>query len=201
MNKEMHDIFGSNSDFEGRVFWDYDKLLEKINFYKEKGLKVVLTSGTFDLFHVGHSRYLEAAKRHGDVLLVGVDSDKKVRRKKGPHRPIVPEKERIEIICHSRHVDLVFLKQAGGAKWGLIKTVRPDVLITTKRVYEKGDLTGLDGYCGNIQLLESQATTSTTAKIRRILISPIEEIKIRLREAIEDTCSFLDDLTGDGGVS
>ena len=197
----MRDIFGSNSDFEGRVFWDYDQLLQKVNFYKEKGLKVVLTSGTFDLFHVGHSRYLEAAKKHGDILLVGIDSDEKVRKTKGPHRPIVPEKERIEIICHSRHVDLVFLKQAKDTKWRLIKVIQPDVLIVTKRVYEEKDLVGLHEYCGEIKLLESQATTSTTAKIRRILISPAEEIKVRLREAVEDACKYLDDLTGDGGKS
>ena len=201
MGEKIHDIFGSNSDFKGRVFRDYDELLKKVNLCKKNGLKLVLTSGTFDLFHVGHSRYLEAAKKSGDVLLVGVDSDEKVRRKKGPHRPIVSENERIEILCHSRHVDMVFLKQAKDVKWHFIKTIKPDVLITTKRIYDKGDLTGLDEYCGEIKLLESQATTSTTAKIRRILISPVEEIKMRLREAVEGACKFLDDLAGDGGVS
>jgi len=199
MNKKLCNIFGFNSDFKGRIFRDYDELLKKVSLCKRNGLKVVLTSGTFDLFHVGHSRYLEAAKKHGDVLLVGVDNDEKVRNKKGPHRPIVSEDERMEILCHSRYVDMVFLKQAKEAKWFFIKTVQPDVLITTKRIYDKGDLVGLDEYCGEIKLLESQATTSTTAKIRRILISPAEEIKTKLREAVEDVCSFLDNLTRVGG--
>ena len=201
MSKKTHDIFGPGSNFKERVFRDYNQLKEKISSCKQLVLKIVLTSGAFDLSHIGHLRYLERAKECGDVLVVGVDSNDKIKKRKGPHRPIVDEEERMEIICHSRHADLVFLKQDKDTKWHLIKTVQPDVLIVTKRVYKENDLVGLDEYCGEIKLLESQATTSTTAKIRRILISPVEEIKMRLREAVEGACSFLDGLTGDGGAS
>ena len=196
MPRITHDIFGPGSNTEGRIFRDYDRLTEKINYCKGLGLKTVLTSGAFDLFHVGHSRYLEKAKEHGDILVVGVDNDDKVRKKKGPHRPIVNEAERMEILCHSRHVDIIFLKQAEDPKWHLVKIVRPDVLIATQREYERKDLDGLNECCGEITLLESQATTSTTAKIRRILIEPANEIKERLKAVVEEVCGFLDDLTG-----
>lgn len=198
MATRMHDIFGPGSNFKGRVYKDYDQLIETINSCKKLGLKIVLTSGTWDLAHVGHFRYFEKARECGDVLIVGVDSDAKVREKKGPHRPIIDENERMEILCHSRHVDLVFLKQLEDQKWQLIKTVHPDILIVSEREYQKEDLDDLRQYCGDVIILESQATTSTTAKIRRILISPATEIKERLRATVEEVCSFLDNLTGGG---
>ncbi len=194
--KKTHDIFGPGSNLEGRVFKDYDQLKEKIASCKQLGLKIVLTSGSFDLFHIGHSRYLERAKEKGDVLVVGVDSDEKVKKKKGPHRPVVSQQERMEILCHCRHVDMVFLKEFKNPKWHLIKAVQPDILIATKRVYKEEDLVDLRDHCGEIVLLESQATTSTTAKIRRVLIKPAEEIKKQLRTTIKEVCKFLDDLTG-----
>jgi len=196
MAEKIHDIFGPGSNFKGRVVKDYDTLIELVTAAKKLGLKIVLTSGTFDLFHIGHSRYLEAAKACGDLLIVGVDNDIKVKNKKGKHRPIVSEKERMEILCHCRHVDLVFLKQVDDEKWKLIKTVKPDVLIATKRVYQNGDLVDLEKCCREIKLLESQATTSTTAKIRLVLIDPVEKIKQRLGETVKEVNRFLDQLTG-----
>jgi len=196
MTEIIHDIFGPGSNIKGRIFRDYVQLAEKISSCKKLGLKIVLTSGAFDLSHIGHSRYIEKAKEQGDILVVGVDSDDKVKGRKGPHRPIVGEEERMEILCHCRHVDMIFLKQVKESKWRFIKTVRPDVLITSQREYKRKDLDDLNEYCGKVILLKSQATTSTTAKIRRILIEPANEIKKRLREAVEEVCGFLDDLTG-----
>ncbi len=195
MARIIHDIFGPGSNIKRRIFLDYNQLAEKIASCKQLGLKIVLTSGTFDLFHIGHSRYLEMAKQHGDLLIVGVDSDNKVKKKKGPHRPIVNEEERMEVLCHNRHVDIVFLKQAEDPKWHLVKTLRPNVLIATKREYKEKDLNSLREFCGEIILLESQATTSTTAKVRSILIKPTDEIKKRLKTVIEEVYKFLDDLT------
>ena len=62
------------------------------------GLKIVLTQGSWDMVHIGHARYLEEAKRHGDFLIVGTDSDKKIRERKGPDRPVVPQDERLNIV-------------------------------------------------------------------------------------------------------
>ena len=72
----------------------------------DKG-RVALANGLFDLLHVGHVRYLEAAKREGDVLVVAINSDASARSLKGPGRPIVPESERAELVAALRCVDYV----------------------------------------------------------------------------------------------
>ena len=196
MTTLMQDIFGPGSNVRGRVYRDYRKLRSVVEACKNLNLRIVLTSGTFDLFHVGHSRYLEQAKKHGEVLVVGVDSDDKTRHKKGPHRPVVHEDERMEILCHTRHVDLVFLKQAHDHKWQLIKTVLPHVLIVTEESYGDKELSRLRKFCGKVVVLKPQAITSTTARIRRVLVSPADQVKKKLEAAFADISSLLDELTG-----
>ena len=66
---------------------------------RENGQKVVLTNGVFDLLHPGHVRYLQAARREGDALIVAINSDRSVRGNKGPSRPVTPEDERAEIVA------------------------------------------------------------------------------------------------------
>ena len=75
---------------------------------KEEGRVVVMANGCFDLLHVGHVRYLEAAKSHGDLLVVAINSDESVRRIKGPPRPMVPQEERLELVAALEAVDYVF---------------------------------------------------------------------------------------------
>jgi rfaE bifunctional protein nucleotidyltransferase chain/domain len=74
---------------------------------KAAGKTVVLANGCFDLFHVGHIRYLSAAKKKGDILVVAINSDASVRRLKGSGRPILPEDERAEILASFSFVDYV----------------------------------------------------------------------------------------------
>ena len=76
---------------------------------KKRGFTVVTTNGCFDLLHVGHTRYLRYARTLGDVLVVGVNSDQSVRRNKGAGRPIIPERERAELIASLEAVDYVFI--------------------------------------------------------------------------------------------
>lgn len=162
-------IFGLKSNFKDRFVPDYKRLKELVDHCKGIGLKVVLTQGTYDMAHIGHARYFEEAKKHGDLLVVGVDSDKKVKKRKGPDRPIVPQEERLEMVTHLRSVDVVTLKEHDMPRWHLIKTVRPDVLIVTKEIfskYNKKDMKEMASYCGKITVLQPMATTSTSAKIR-----------------------------------
>ena len=72
---------------------------------RDAGRVVVFTNGVFDLLHPGHIRYLEKARREGDALVVGLNSDRSVRAIKGPSRPITPEQERAEILSALRCVD------------------------------------------------------------------------------------------------
>src|SRR5438034_229633 len=73
------------------------------------GQCVVLTNGAFDLLHVGHVRYLQAARALGDLLIVGLNSDASVRAYKGPGRPLVPQDERAELLAALRCVDYVVI--------------------------------------------------------------------------------------------
>jgi D-beta-D-heptose 7-phosphate kinase/D-beta-D-heptose 1-phosphate adenosyltransferase len=103
------------------------ELLRIINSLKAEGKRIVFTNGCFDLLHVGHVRYLEKAKALGDVLVIGVNSDASVRKLKGPKRPILPEKERTEILSGLGCVDYITLfNEMDPLK--LITSLRPDVL-------------------------------------------------------------------------
>src|SRR5581483_4103234 len=95
-----------------RFLPSHTALARTVEDLKQQGHKIVLTQGVYDLIHEGHARYLQAAKAHGDVLIVGVDSDELTRLRKGPNRPIVPEQERINMLLHLRHVDIVTVREA-----------------------------------------------------------------------------------------
>jgi D-beta-D-heptose 7-phosphate kinase/D-beta-D-heptose 1-phosphate adenosyltransferase len=95
---------------------------------RERGGTIVFTNGVFDLIHPGHVRYLQSARRLGDVLVVGVNSDRSVRAIKGPSRPVNPEHERVEILRALGCVDaaVVFDEDTPLA---LITQIQPDVLV------------------------------------------------------------------------
>lgn len=85
------------------------KILEAVQKDRFIGKRIVLTNGAFDLLHVGHVRYLQAAKDLGDILIVAINSDSSVRRLKGPTRPIFPADERAELIAALGVVDYVVI--------------------------------------------------------------------------------------------
>ena len=90
------------------------------------GKRIVLANGVFDLLHVGHVRYLAAARRLGDVLFVGINGDAAVTRLKGPGRPLLPATERAELLAALRPVDHVVVFEEDTAD-GLVAAVRPHV--------------------------------------------------------------------------
>lgn len=147
------------------------------------------------MLHIGHGRYLKEAKSHGDVLFVGVDSDEKVRQRKGPDRPVVPENERMEMLTYLKSVDHVILKPATAVKWELIRLVHPDVLVATEETYSTEEIEEVEKLCGKVVVLEAMATTSTSAKIRRVQIGAAKKIgktiSTRLIKAIEDALEEL----------
>ncbi len=104
------------------------ELLRIIKDLKAKGKRIVFTNGCFDLLHIGHVRYLEKAKALGDVLVIGVNSDSSVRKLKGPKRPILPEKERTEILSGLGCVDYITpFDEINPLK--LIASLQPNVLV------------------------------------------------------------------------
>ncbi|HEY1642798.1 MAG TPA: adenylyltransferase/cytidyltransferase family protein [Streptosporangiaceae bacterium] len=162
-------LFADASNFELRFVESYDQIETVVGALKTLGLRVVLTSGSFDIIHEGHSMYLEAARRFGDFLIVGLDSDDKIRARKGEGRPAVPQMERLRMVTHQRGVGLVTLKHAHHPRWELIKTVGPDVLVATADTYSAAEISELEArYCGRVEVLDRMATVSTSARLRRI---------------------------------
>ena len=92
------------------------------------GRRVVFTNGVFDLLHPGHIRYLAAARALGDVLIVGLNSDRSVRSNKGPDRPITPEAERSEILAGLSSVDAVVVFDED-TPHDIIAAIQPDILV------------------------------------------------------------------------
>jgi len=162
-------------------------------FLKKNGYKVVLTQGVWDLIHEGHAQYLQKARKLGDVLIVAVDTDEVVRYRKGPNRPIVPEKERVNMISHLKHVDLIVMKESKTDNEKLIKMIKPDVFVVSKTTKSKID--GADfisrvkkrfgKHCGDVIGLNPQSTTSTTARIRLLTIKGAEDLAKELQKSIE----------------
>ena len=104
---------------------------EAITFVHERragGETIVFTNGVFDLLHPGHLRYLKLARALGDVLIVGVNSDRSVRANKGPSRPVTPEAERAEVLSALACVEaaVIFDEET---PWQLIAALQPDVLV------------------------------------------------------------------------
>jgi len=90
------------------------------------GSRVALANGLFDILHVGHLHYLEAARAEADLLVVGVNSDRSARELKGPSRPVIPELERAELLAGLSCVDFVTIFEGPTAEQ-LLRAVRPDV--------------------------------------------------------------------------
>jgi D-beta-D-heptose 7-phosphate kinase/D-beta-D-heptose 1-phosphate adenosyltransferase len=135
---------------------------------KAAGERVVFTNGCFDLLHVGHVRSLEEARRHGDRLVVAVNSDASVRRQKGPSRPIVPARQRAEVVAALACVDWVVVF-GEDTPLRAITALRPDVLA-------KGGDWSLDtivgrreveGWGGSVVRLREVRGVRTTELVRR----------------------------------
>jgi rfaE bifunctional protein nucleotidyltransferase chain/domain len=105
-----------------------DELGELGRVLREQGLRVVCTNGHFDLLHVGHLRYLQAARALGDVLVVGVNDDRVTTARKGPERPILPEDERAEMLAGLACVDYVTIFHEPTAE-RLVALLQPDVYV------------------------------------------------------------------------
>jgi D-glycero-beta-D-manno-heptose 1-phosphate adenylyltransferase len=93
---------------------------------RRAGKRVVLANGCFEILHVGHVRYLEAARREGDLLVVAINDDRSVSALKGAGRPIVPEADRLRIVAALSAVDVAFLFDANDVN-AVLRAIRPDV--------------------------------------------------------------------------
>jgi D-glycero-beta-D-manno-heptose 1-phosphate adenylyltransferase len=144
--------------------------IDRTEAARAAGKRVVFANGAFDLLHVGHVRYLEAARCEGDLLVVGVNSDRSVRRGKGPGRPIFPEAERAEIVAGLAAVDLVVVFEDDSPA-DLIAALRPDVHAkgtdyTPGTVPERNVVAS---YGGRVAIVGDPKNHATTDLIERIV--------------------------------
>lgn len=168
---------------QNKIIFNLEEVSCVVDKIRAQKKKIVMTQGSFDMIHVGHARYLVEAKKYGDVLIVGTDSDNKIRQRKGPGRPVVPQDERLEMLTYLP-VDYVVLKHSQDPKWGLIKVVKPDVLVIIKENYSKKEIEKIKEYCGEVKILPRMATTSTSAKLREVQIGAAQEIQQTLSKKL-----------------
>jgi D-beta-D-heptose 7-phosphate kinase/D-beta-D-heptose 1-phosphate adenosyltransferase len=146
---------------------DWKELKTKIDEAKAAGKKVVFTNGCFDIIHLGHVRYLRDAKALGDVLVIGLNSDKSVSRIK-PGRPINPEGHRAEILSSLEMVDYVTLFDEE-TPYELIKFIKPDVLVKGGD-WKKEDIVGSDiaKETRSLPYVKGISTTKLIEKIKKL---------------------------------
>jgi len=149
-------------------------LRRRLATLRRAGKRIVFTNGVFDLLHPGHLRYLRAARRLGDVLVVGLNSDRSARRlAKGPDRPLVRERDRAEMLAGLEMVDYVSVFSQD-TPYALIAAIAPDVLVKGGD-WSVEQIVGADlvlARGGVVKSLRYAPGYSTTALLQRIRRSP-----------------------------
>ena len=158
---------------------------------QDANYKVVLTQGVFDLIHEGHGKYLERAKEQGDILVVGVDTDEYTRKRKGPNRPVVPESERLRMLTFLRSVDIITIRTLDASEKDvdyLHKALRPDVFVmsTTTKDFPLEKQNEIEKYVGKVVIFEPQAETSSTARIRNLMIDGVAGLEAELSKTVQE---------------
>ena len=147
-----------------------EKLVPQLNTLRESGRKIVFTNGCFDILHVGHVRYLSAARSEGDLLVIGLNSDVSVRSIKGGKRPIVTQDQRAEVLASLEFVDyVVFFDEPEPLL--LIETLKPDVLVKGED-WTEGNIVGADfvkSKGGKVVRIKFVDETSTSGIIEKIV--------------------------------
>ena len=155
-----------------RKFLSLKTLLAELRRKKRSGKKVVFTNGCFDLLHAGHTRYLQAARKLGDVLVIGLNTDSSVRKLKGPARPVNQESARAEVLSALECVDYIVLF-SDPTPQRLIEQIKPDFLVKGGD-WKKAQIAGADfvgSYGGRVKVIpfvRGFSTTSTLEKIQRL---------------------------------
>ena len=148
---------------------DLETLLGRVQEWQNRGELVVFTNGCFDLLHVGHVTYLERARRHGQRLVVGLNTDRSVRALKGPQRPLIGQADRARVLAALAAVDAVVLFDED-TPLELIRRLQPDVLAKGAD-YREDEVVGaaeVRARGGQVVLLPLVDDRSTSGIIRRM---------------------------------
>jgi len=148
---------------------DLPQLQQKVESWRKNKQKIVFTNGCFDLLHAGHVTYLEAAKKRGDKLILGLNTDRSVSALKGPTRPVVNENDRARVLAALESVDAVILFDED-TPLNLINTLKPDV-IAKGSDYTADQVVGgreVESWGGEIALIDLVAGRSTSNIIKKM---------------------------------
>ncbi|MEX0654046.1 MAG: D-glycero-beta-D-manno-heptose 1-phosphate adenylyltransferase [Phycisphaeraceae bacterium] len=162
-------LLASDGDGSGKLR-RLEHLLPELAAHRGQGKKIAFTNGCFDILHAGHVQYLRHAARHGDLLVVGVNSDASIRRLKGPQRPINQADDRVLVLSELECVDYVVLFDAD-TPTELIQAIRPDALVkgadyTREQVVGHDIVESYGGQVVLVPLVEGRSTTNIIEKVR-----------------------------------
>ena len=165
-----------------KIVHNYKKLASAVRGLQAVNRVVVATIGSWDLLHIGHLRYLIKAKSLGDVLVVGVDTDRGIKLYKGELRPVVPQGERCEMLTYQSPVDFVTLvddiDKKGKWQYKLIKAIKPDVFVAVEGSYPREQIVNIRKYCKKVVILPRQAEkTSTSDFIQNTVKKHLDKIR------------------------
>jgi rfaE bifunctional protein nucleotidyltransferase chain/domain len=158
---------------------DRKSLIPILAGLRKEGKKVVFTNGCFDLLHVGHLRYLEQAREEGDLLVLGLNSDRSVRELKGETRPLLPQEERAEMMAALSMVDYIIIFDER-TPLNLIKELRPDILVKGGD-WKREDIVGgkeVESAGGRVVVVPEIPGRSTSNLIAEIVRRSRNEVEI-----------------------
>jgi rfaE bifunctional protein nucleotidyltransferase chain/domain len=146
-----------------------EELVKRVLTEKSRGARIVLANGCFDVLHAGHIRYLAGARALGDLLVVAINADAQVVRLKGDGRPILPERERAEVVASLEMVDLVTVFEEPTVT-ELLLAIKPDIHAkgtdyTTETVPERDVVRS---YGGSVQIVGDPKDHSTSAILTKV---------------------------------
>jgi D-glycero-beta-D-manno-heptose 1-phosphate adenylyltransferase len=153
-----------------------EELKKKIDALRGEGKRIVFTNGCFDILHVGHTRYLRDAKKQGDILVLGLNSDKSVRSLKGEKRPLTPENERADILASLESVDYVTIFPEL-TPLALIECLQPHVLVKGGD-WKEEDVVGRESIAkwgGRVVIIpeiKGSSTTNIIEKVKKAFCQP-----------------------------
>ena len=167
----LHELTSKNASAQADKICDLASLKNKVNTWRDSHQKIVFTNGCFDLLHAGHVTYLEAAKKTGDKLILGLNTDRSVSALKGPTRPVIHENDRARVLAALEAVDAVILFDED-TPLNLIDVVRPDVIVkgddyTEEQVVGGKEVKAWGGSVKLIPLVQGRSTTGILEKISR----------------------------------
>ncbi len=168
MEREIARLYGGRNDKVRSL----EALLEELSWRRDRHQRIVFTNGCFDVLHRGHIEYLEFCRAQGDVVVVGLNSDRSVRALKGPDRPVNREQDRAAVLSGLETVDFITLFDEPSVL-GLVRKVRPDVLVKGGD-YDKTGVVGwefVESYGGRVAmapLVKDKSSTDTIQRMRAL---------------------------------